>query len=52
MIEIGDLNAGGTHPTPPKGKKVSSKELLETFGANPDFPSIEEIRSNTWPSKW
>ncbi|MEX8547468.1 MAG: hypothetical protein V5804_07685 [Mucilaginibacter sp.] len=36
----------------PKGKKVAVDQLLETFGSDLNFPSIEEIRNNFWPSKW
>lgn len=39
-------------PVPPEGKVVSANELLETFGKDPSFPSIEEIRTKTWPSSW
>ena len=37
---------------PPSGKKISLNQLFEDFGSRPDFPNIEEIRSNAWPSKW
>ena len=40
------------HPIPPGNKKTSAAELLKDFGANPDFPTIEEIRAKAWPSKW
>lgn len=40
------------NPTPPTGKKSTVSELLEDFGTAPDFPSVEEIRSKAWPSKW
>ncbi len=36
----------------PKGKKVSVDQLFETFGSDPDFPLLEEIRAKAWPSKW
>jgi hypothetical protein len=52
MVEIGDTNSNGGHSSLPAGKKVSVNELLETFGADPDFPTIEELRSKAWPSKW
>lgn len=41
-----------THPEPPIGKKVKVKELFESFGTAPDFPSTDEIRSKAWASKW
>ncbi|MDB5091051.1 MAG: hypothetical protein JWR09_5045 [Mucilaginibacter sp.] len=51
VVELG--NAGDvSHPSPPVGKKISVNELFEDFGANPDFPSIDEIRKKAWPSKW
>jgi hypothetical protein len=34
------------------GKKVSLDELFSTFGSMPDFPTIEEIRTKAWPTKW
>ncbi len=40
------------YPIPPLGKKVAVDELFESFGMAPDFPSIEEIRTKAWPSKW
>ncbi len=36
----------------PINKKISMDELFSTFGSLPDFPSLEEIRSKAWPSKW
>lgn len=39
------------HPTPPVGKRISLEELFEDFGANPDFPSNDEIRTKVWHSK-
>ncbi len=36
----------------PKGKKVSKSKLFESFGANPDFPDIDEIRKQAWPERW
>ena len=39
------------HPTPPVGKRTFPEELFEDFGAAPNFPSIDEIRSKAWPSK-
>lgn len=39
-------------PLPPMGKLVAVNELLQTFGKEPNFPKIEEIRSKAWPSSW
>ena len=36
----------------PKGRIVSAATLLNDFGKAPDFPSVEEVRSKTWPSSW
>ena len=52
MVEISETNSTTERPMPPLGKKVSPNELLETFGADPDYPSIDELRSKAWPSKW
>src|SRR4051812_19011888 len=41
VVELDDPNKS-KHPIPPKGKKTSPDELFENFGANPDFPSVEE----------
>jgi hypothetical protein len=43
MIEIGDTDISGTHPLPPAGKKTSVSELLETFGADPNFPATDRL---------
>jgi hypothetical protein len=51
VVELGDSQKD-THPVPPPGKKVSVNELFENFGADPGFPSIDEIRERAWPSKW
>jgi hypothetical protein len=51
VVELGSAD-NTSYPSPPAGKKVSVSELLEDFGANPDFPSIDEIRTKAWPSKW
>ncbi len=55
-IEVNVVELNGTEksqrPTPPKGKVTSADELLKHFGEAPDFPSIEEIRTKAWPSKW
>jgi hypothetical protein len=51
VVELSD-GTKGTNPVPPPGKKVSVNDLFENFGAAPDFPSIEEIRTKSWPSKW
>ncbi len=39
-------------PLPPIGKKIKVEELFEAFGAAPDYPSSDDIRSKAWPSKW
>jgi hypothetical protein len=51
VVELSN-SAKGEHPIPPPGKKTHVNELFENFGANPDFPSIDEIRAKAWPSKW
>ena len=51
VVELNDPNEN-THAIPPPGKSTSVSELFENFGAAPDFPSLEEIRSKAWPSKW
>jgi len=51
VVELGDPN-NVTRPVPPPGKKILVNELFENFGADPDFPSSDEIRVKTWPSKW
>ena len=51
VVEIANSAVEET-PLPPVGKKVGVNELLEDFGNAPDFPTIEEIRNQTWPSKW
>ncbi|MEO6522966.1 MAG: hypothetical protein ABIN91_14890 [Mucilaginibacter sp.] len=38
VVEVGNANAD-TYPTPPMGKKIKVKELFESFGKAPDFPS-------------
>jgi hypothetical protein len=45
-------STSNTYPVAPLGKKVKADELFESFGKAPDFPSVEEIRSKAWPSKW
>jgi len=52
VVEIGKSTPDDTQPIPPLGKKVELSELFESFGAAPDFPSIEEIRAKAWHSKW
>jgi hypothetical protein len=42
----------GNNPAPPAGKKTTINELLESFGAAPDFPTTDEIRAKAWASKW
>jgi len=49
MIEVDDKTG---RAIPPPGKKIAVEKLFESFGAAPDFPSIEEIRQKAWPSKW
>ena len=53
-VIIVELNASSndSNPVPPPAKKTLVNELFESFGAAPDFPSTEEIRSKAWPSKW
>ncbi|MFI5136535.1 MAG: hypothetical protein ACHQIM_01825 [Sphingobacteriales bacterium] len=51
VVALNDA-ANNVNPVPPPGKKVSVNELFENFGDAPDFPSIEEIRTKAWPSKW
>ena len=51
VVEI-DRSDKNSHPMPPQGRKTSVNELFENFGANPDFPTTEEIRTKAWPSKW
>lgn len=51
VVEIGSSTLPN-HPTPPEGRKVNVSELFESFGAAPDFPSIDEIRAKAWASKW
>ena len=51
VVEI-DGSDKNSRPMPPQGRKTSISELLENFGANPDFPSTKEIRAKVWPSKW
>ncbi|MDB4920019.1 hypothetical protein [Mucilaginibacter sp.] len=51
VVELGNANQN-EHPAPPVGKKISVNELFESFGAAPDFPSIDEIKDKAWPSKW
>jgi|GEM_PF-2862262 len=36
----------------PKGKVVSTNALLADFGKNPDFPTVDDVRSKAWPSSW
>ncbi|HEY5327102.1 MAG TPA: hypothetical protein VIJ27_08880 [Mucilaginibacter sp.] len=51
VVELGD-SLKVAHPMPPPGKKISVNELFKKFGANPGFPSTDEIRAKAWPSKW
>jgi hypothetical protein len=51
IIEMEALAKTKPHPLP-EGKSVSLTKLFESFGAAPNFPSIEVIRSKAWPPKW
>jgi hypothetical protein len=51
VVEVGESTLKD-HPHPPKGKKVNVNKLFEKFGAAPNFPSIDEIRTKAWSSKW
>jgi hypothetical protein len=51
-VIVMDVVATDKFPAPPVGKTVSMNDLFEDFGAAPNFPSIEEIRTKAWPSKW
>jgi hypothetical protein len=51
VVELNDASKNG-NPVPPPGKKISVNDLFKNFGAAPDFPSLEEIRTKAWPSKW
>ncbi len=51
VVEVND-HRSDSHPTPPQGKKIAAEELFKDFGSAPDFPSIDEVRSKAWPSKW
>jgi hypothetical protein len=51
VVEIADSTLDA-NPVPPFGKKIKANELFESFGMAPDFPSVEEIRTKAWPSKW
>ncbi len=51
VMEISDSSLQ-SHPNLPKGKKVNVNELFENFGDAPDFPSVNDIRTKAWPSKW
>ncbi|MFM9840364.1 MAG: hypothetical protein ACKVOQ_19010 [Cyclobacteriaceae bacterium] len=51
IVEMETLSKNKPHPLP-QGKKISLTQLFENFGNAPDFPSIEDIRSKAWPSKW
>ena len=51
VVELNDPNTIAL-PVPPPGKKISVNELFENFGAEPDFPTADEIRVKAWPSKW
>lgn len=51
VVEVEEENIA-LSPALPKGKKVSLDQLFETFGSDSKFPTVEEIRSKAWPSKW
>jgi hypothetical protein len=51
VVELNDITKN-EKPVPPPGKEVSVNDLFSNFGAAPDFPSLEEIRTKAWPSKW
>ncbi len=52
VMDVTTETAAEKSPAPPTGKIVSMNDLFEDFGAAPDFPSAEEIRTKAWPSKW
>jgi len=52
VIDVTANTTADKLPTPPAGKVISKDTLFENFGAAPDFPSVEEIRTKAWPSKW
>jgi len=51
VMEI-ESNLNVDRPIPPAGKPININELFENFGQAPDFPSVDAIRQQTWPSKW
>lgn len=52
-ITVIELDADkSNHPVPPLGKPISVNELFDNFGADPGFPSVDEIRAKAWPTKW
>ena len=51
VVEVGN-STSKNQPIPPAGKEVSVNKLFENFGTAPDFPSVEEIRTKAWNSKW
>jgi hypothetical protein len=52
VLEVEEDGANLQPVALPEGKVVSLDQLFETFGADPDFPSTEEIREKAWSSKW
>jgi len=52
VVELKDEVNTKQHTKPPVGKPVSLERLFEFFGADPNFPSAEELRSKAWPFKW
>jgi len=52
VVELNDEVNTTQQAEPPVGKQVSLVRLFEFFGADPNFPSADELRSKAWPSKW
>jgi hypothetical protein len=51
VVEVSNTSTE-SKPIPPFAEKVVVMELFESFGQAPDFPSLEEIRTKAWASKW
>jgi len=51
-VEVIVIELSDEKPLPPKGKEVSKTDLFEAFGQGANFPSIDELRKRSWPSKW
>lgn len=47
MVEVGQPKAILS-----KGKPVSLEKIFETFGADPEFPTLDELRKKAWPDRW